>query len=67
VWIGANALTMYLVSTIVSFPKVAERVVGGEIKHWFGDWDETFIAVVSLALLVWLSRFLYQRKIFLRV
>ena len=39
VWIGANALTMYLVSTIVSFSKVAERVVGGEIKHWFGAWD----------------------------
>ncbi len=67
VWIGANALTMYLVSTIVSFPKVAERVVGGEIKHWFGPWDETFIAVVSLALLGVAARFLYQRKIFLRV
>jgi predicted acyltransferase len=67
VWIGSNALTMYLVSTIVSFPKVAERVFGGEIKHWFGPWDEAFIAAVSLALLVWLAWFLYQRKIFLRV
>ncbi len=66
-WIGTNALTIYLVAEIVKWPELAERLVGGEIKTRLGAWDEFAIAVVIMAMLLALVRFLYRRQIFLRV
>jgi len=72
VWVGCNPLTIYLLSSIVSFPTVASRLVGGSVKNFFDarvaeGFGSLMIAIVGLVLAVLLMRFLYQRKIFIRV
>jgi predicted acyltransferase len=72
VWIGTNALTIYLAVNIVSFHQLAERLVGGDVKQFLNasiasGLGELTVAVVSLGLALMLVRFLYRRKIFLRL
>ena len=71
VWIGVNPITIYLLYNVVDFPKLAERLVGGNVKEAF-DGIATGLgglvsASVSFALVLLLVRFLHQRRIFLRV
>jgi predicted acyltransferase len=72
VWIGTNALTIYLAVNIVSFHQLAERLVGGDVKHFLNasvtpGLGELTVALVGLGLALLLVRFLYRRKIFLRL
>ncbi len=72
VWIGMNPITLYLLNPLLSYSRVSQRLFGGSVKAWF---DETFkpgvgvvvIAAGALAAMLLLARFLYSRKIFLRV
>jgi predicted acyltransferase len=71
-WIGTNAITIYLAANLVDFSAIANRFVGGDVKVFFDTHVATgsgavLAAIVSLALPVLLVRFLYQRKIFLRL
>lgn len=71
-WIGANALTAYLVVNLVDFEAIAARFVGGDVKafldvHLAPGVGGLVIAIVGLLLPVLLVRFLYQRKIFIRL
>lgn len=74
VWIGMNPITLYLTSNFLGgegFEKFARRLAGGPVKNFFdthvaaGSGD-LVIAGVGVALFIWMARFLYQRKIFLR-
>lgn len=72
VWIGMNPITLYLVSGIVGYRKLAARLAGGDLAAWFdttlgAGWGNLGIAVVGLALMLTLARFLHARQIFLRV
>ena len=67
VWIGTNALTIYLAHNIIDFPKLAERFAGGPIKASFGAYGELLITSIVLGLSFVLVRYLYRRKIFLRL
>jgi predicted acyltransferase len=71
VWIGTNAIAIYVLVHLVNMQAVAARIVGGEIKisldmthHGLGD---LVIATLALAFSFWSCKFLYDRKIFLRV
>jgi predicted acyltransferase len=71
VWIGSNAITIYLVSAVFGFRKLANRFVGGEVQQFFnthlsnsGDFVR---ALVALVLMFCVVRFLYRRKIFIRL
>lgn len=72
VWIGCNAITVYVAAQVMNFDTMAERFAGGGVQDFFdahvapgcGDF---VIDVVSLLIAVFFARFLYQRKIFLRV
>jgi len=71
VWIGTNALTIYLASNIVDFRRLARRFGGGDIAawidaHWTGA-GALWLALIGVALCLALGRFLYNRKIFLRL
>jgi hypothetical protein len=51
---------------------VAQRLVGGDLAEWVDKWltpgaGDFLGAVVTLGLVVLTARFLYRRKIFLRV
>ena len=72
VWMGANAITLYLLNGLVDFQQVARRFVGGDI----GDFLDAQLtpgagrfaaAAGGLVIAALLANFLYRRKIFLRV
>ena len=72
VWIGTNAITIYMLVHIVELPEMAQRLVGGEIKDWFDSairpgFGDFVIACVVLFFAVWFCRFLYRRRIFVKV
>ncbi len=67
VWIGMNAITIYLVTNIVNFHRLAGRFVGGDIAIFLGRYSELVTSLASLALVFWQVNYLYRRKIFLRL
>ena len=73
VWIGMNSITIYMAGNILGgFHRLSERFVGGDIKAYFNahvatGFGDLVVAIVGLLLAFGLVRFLYQRKIFLRL
>jgi predicted acyltransferase len=71
VWIGMNAITIYTLEHVMSLQAIAGRFLGGEIKisldlarPGLGDMA---IALLALCFSFFICKFLYDRKIFLRV
>lgn len=72
VWIGANALTIYLLSNIVDFDALSRRFAGGDVARWLDamvapHFSEVVLALVGISLCFLICRFLYRRQIFLRL
>ena len=72
VWIGMNAITIYLLASLINFNQLAHRLVGGEIKDSLSigvhpGTGDLLIALVASGFGILIAGFLYQRKIFLRV
>ncbi|HXR47471.1 MAG TPA: heparan-alpha-glucosaminide N-acetyltransferase domain-containing protein [Candidatus Limnocylindrales bacterium] len=73
VWMGMNSITLYMTDNILgSFANPAQRLAGGDIKTFFDarvaqGFGQLMISVTGLLLAFWLARFLYQRKVFLRL
>jgi predicted acyltransferase len=67
VWIGTNAITIYLVANIVDFQRLARRFVGGDVKVALGHYAGLAQATVALMIALSLVHFLYRRKLFLRL
>ena len=66
-WIGMNPITIYLASNLLPIEDLAGLLVGGPVKAALGPWGDFVTALVGMAMLLALVRFLYQRKIFLRL
>ena len=71
-WIGANALFAYVVANLVDFQAIAARFAGGDVRAFLDarialGASGLVLALVGLALQLLLLRFLYQRKIFIRL
>ena len=60
-----NPITIYLVAGMANFPTPARRLIGGAV--FFGAYGNAAVALVSLALELWLVWFLYRREIFIRL
>jgi predicted acyltransferase len=71
VWIGSNALLIYLVSHLVDFRAVSGLLVGGPVAvlldSWWTGLSGLALALTSIALCTALCGWLYVRKIFLRL
>lgn len=67
VWIGMNAITIYLAFHLISFGNLAKLVLGGPVYQALGAWGDLAMAILVMAMTLALVRFLYQRKIFLRL
>jgi predicted acyltransferase len=67
VWIGMNPITIYLAFHLIKFSDFAKLVVGGPVLTALGAWGDMGMAVVIVGLSLALVRFLYQRKLFLRL
>jgi predicted acyltransferase len=71
VWVGMNSITIYFTKCLVDYTALGSRLTGGSIQDFFnahltglGD----FLTMgVGLGLALWLCRFLYVRKVFLRL
>lgn len=67
VWIGTNALTIYVVHNLVDFEAIAQRLVGGQLNAYFGRFGQLVIAAMVIFLTFAFCRFLYRRQIFLKL
>ncbi|MFM7606386.1 MAG: acyltransferase family protein [Prosthecobacter sp.] len=71
-WVGCNALTIYLTQAIVGFQTLATRFTGGDVRQFFDHhvtqgFGGLVTACTGLLLVILFARFLYRRQIFLRV
>ncbi len=68
VWIGMNPITIYMIHELVDLKKIANRFVGGELKErYLEPYGDLAVAAVVMIMTFAICRFLYQRKIFLRL
>ena len=67
VWIGVNPITIYFGGRFIDFEGLAKLFVGGPVAVACGRYGELVLALTTLGFGFWFLRFLYQRKIFLRV
>ncbi len=67
IWLGMNAITIYLVANIVGFHRLALRFVGGDVAVWLGRFSELATSLLALTFALLVVRFLYRRAIFLRL
>ncbi len=67
VWVGMNPITVYLAFNLLEVGNLAKLVAGGPVKAGLGAWGEFVIGAVVVAMMFAFVRFLYQRKIFLRL
>jgi predicted acyltransferase len=72
VWIGTNAIMLYMAQNLINFAEVSQTLVGGDVAEFL---DRTVtrgtgnlaVNALGLALAVALAGFLYRRKVFVRV
>jgi predicted acyltransferase len=75
IWMGMNSITVYLASNLMGgggWVKLGQRFAGGDVRSFFDHhlgrgMGEITISIAGLALAFWFCRFLYKRKIFLRL
>lgn len=72
VWIGMNSITIYLAHNIISFSSVATRLAGGDLQRCLDTYvaqgaGSVLLVLVNLGLTFMFARFLYKRKIFIKI
>jgi predicted acyltransferase len=67
VWIGMNAITVYVVANIVGFHKLALRFVGGDVRAWLGVYADLAQAILGTTFAILFVYFLFRRRVFLRL
>ncbi len=72
VWIGMNPLTIYLANNFVSFSNLSSRFAGGSVQSYLNahiakGTGDVLLVLIQLGLIFLLARFLYVRKIFIRI
>jgi predicted acyltransferase len=72
VWIGANAIAIYIAEHLVNPSKLASTMVGGDVAQFFdrhiaAGAGGVVIVLVALGLCIWFVQFLYKHKVFIRV
>ncbi len=71
-WVGASAITLYVFNMIVGFYPLAQRLVGGDVGRLADTYlvqgtGQFIAAALGMTMAILAARFLYRRKIFLRV
>ncbi len=63
-----NPITIYMIHNLVDVGQIAQRFVGGDLnKLYLGRYGDLAVALVGMAITFGICRFMYQRKIFLRL
>ena len=71
IWVGMNPITLYVISGILGYRRMALRLSGGDVQLWLdvhvaSGFGSVVVALTALALMFALARFLYRRELFLR-
>ena len=72
VWIGTNAIMLYMANNLINFAEVSQTLVGGDVAEFLDravtqGAGNLAVNALGLALAVALAGFMYRRKIFVRV
>lgn len=67
VWIGMNPITIYMSANLLKYRELSLRLTGGEIQQSLGRFGELVTALVAVGMVLALARYMYNRKIFLRL
>ena len=72
VWLGLNPIFIYLVTNVVSFHTLAERLVGGDLNDILDERiidgaGDLLVSLVGLAMVVALAYGMHRRKVYLKV
>ena len=68
VWIGMNPITIYMIHNLVNIDRIARRFVGGDLnKLYLGRYGDLAVALAGMAITIGICRFMYQRRLFLRL
>ena len=71
-WVGASAIVLYVFNMITGFYPLAQRIVGADVARLADTYlvqgaGQFFAAALGMAMAIAAARFLYRRRIFLRV
>ena len=65
---GLNALAIYIVTHLISFPMLTNRMLGGTWALILSpDWQRVANAATALLLAWWLCWFLYRKRVFIKL
>ena len=72
IWVGASAIVLYVFNVIFGLHVIAQRLVGGDLERLADRLvspgaGRFLVTLVALMIALAAARFLYRRKIFLRV
>jgi predicted acyltransferase len=72
VWVGANAITLYVLNALMGFSEPAQRIVGGDFgalldRLFVRGASDLVVNIVALGLVIALAGYLYRRKLFVRI
>ena len=67
IWIGSNALAIYMADNLIDFDKIASRFVGGNIELAIAPYGPLLLAATYVVLILLFARYLYRKQIFIRI
>ena len=68
VWIGSNSILIYIAAHgLVNFASSSQFVFGGIINQFDSVWHDAFLWIGVLVIQLLVLRFLYLRKIFVKL
>jgi predicted acyltransferase len=67
VWIGTNAITIYLLASFMGYASVGGRFLSPAMRERLGNTGEVLYAIGGLLVMFLFARALYRRQLFLRL
>ena len=67
VWLGMNAIAIYMLTNLVSFRQVVRRMVHEPVLEIVAPYDDLFVSSLALSLTIAVCYILYRQRIFIRV
>lgn len=64
---GMNAITAYILGEIISFRSIVESLTWGLERYMGREWYATFLTFGNFLILFFILRYMYRRKIFLKI
>jgi len=68
IWVGMNSISIYMIHNVMDIGKLAQRFVGGDLSRlYLKDYGSLVLALMELAITVFIAWWMYSRKIFIKL